>query len=152
MWDFDTGECLRQFAGHTSNITSLLFIPCADLEDVKRNLMKNHTSKLPPLNNLKHHNQANNAPNDKDLIVTGSLDMTAKSWSVETTECLKTFKGHTGPITCMATDPFGKFLFTGSADHDIRSWEISTGKLLTIMTAHSSTVLSLFVRPNFFKI
>ena len=137
MWDFDTGECLRQFAGHTSNITSLLFIPY-DIEDVKRNLLKN--SKLPMLNMKHKDNQY-----DKDVIVTGSLDMTAKSWSVDTGECLQTFKGHTGPITCVATDPFGKFLFTGSSDHDIRSWEIATGKLLAIMTGHSSTVLSLFV-------
>ena len=170
MWDFDTGECLKHFAGHTSNITSLLFIPMEG-DDLKRNLLLGakkqqqqqpyqkvtNTSKLPPLNQLKQSSQTSsqssqmssyNNANMKDLIITGSLDMTAKSWSIETGECLRTYKGHTGPITCMATDPFGRYLFTGSSDHDIRSWEILTGRLLTIMTAHTSTVLSLFAHKR----
>lgn len=152
MWDFETGECLKRLSGHEKNITSLLFIP-TESDDMKRSmLLKNitSTSKLPPIN-LKQSSFTNSNAN-KDIIITGSLDMTAKSWSLETGECLKTFKGHTAPVTCMATDPYGRYLFTGSADNDIRSWEISTGKLVTIMSSHSSTVLSLFVRARAKKI
>lgn len=81
----------------------------------------------------------------KDIIITGSLDNSARSWSIESGECVHTFRGHTSGITCMAIDPLGKLLFTGSADHDIRSWEIMTGQLLKIFTGHQTTVLSLLV-------
>ncbi len=81
----------------------------------------------------------------KDIIVTGSLDSSAKTWSVETGECIHTFKGHKGPITCMATDQKGKLLLTGSLDHSIRSWNIMTGQLLKIFNGHQTTVLSLTV-------
>lgn len=142
MWDFETGESLKIFSGHTNNVTSLVFIPSEIDNSNVKNVMKNNLNKLPPLNPNK---QNNDKLYNKDLIITGSLDMTAKSWSIESGECLKTFKGHTGPITCMATDPFGRFLFTGSSDHDIRSWEVNTGRLITILTGHTTTILSLYV-------
>lgn len=81
----------------------------------------------------------------KDLIITGSLDNSARSWSIESGECVHTFRGHTSGVTCMALDPLGKLLFTGSADHDIRSWEIMTGQLLKIFTGHQTTILALLV-------
>lgn len=84
----------------------------------------------------------------KDLIITGSLDNSARSWSIESGECVHTFRGHTSGVTCMALDPLGKLLFTGSADHDIRSWEIMTGQLLKIFTGHQTTILALLVNAN----
>ena len=139
-WDFDTGECVRVFTGHKGNITSILFIPSTTengneiLDFIKEN-KENQTKK----------DLEDDTDNmySKDLIITGSLDGTAKSWSIETGECTQTFKGHTAAITCMANDPDGKNLFTGSSDHTIRSWETFTGQLLKVFTGHQTTVLSL---------
>jgi WD40 repeat protein len=113
--------------------------------------------KLAPLNNNNTNKKpnANQADDDddeiysKDLIITGSLDSVAKSWSIETGECVQTFRGHKGAVTCLATDPLGKLLFTGSADHSIRSWEIMTGQPLKIFTGHQTTIISLLVIKTF---
>ena len=156
-WDFDTGECVRIFSGHKNNVTSLLFIPM-DKEDVGEAMkfisdhaaQKNINSKLPPLKNNKE-NEIDEIYS-KDLIITGSLDSTAKSWSIESGECVQTYKGHTAAVTCLATDPFGSLLFTGSADHTIRSWEIMTGQQIKVFNGHQTTVISLLVNLMDFNI
>jgi WD40 repeat protein len=82
----------------------------------------------------------------KDIIITGSQDTTAKTWSFETGECLKTFRGHTGAVLCMATDPLGKTLFTGSGDNTIRAWDIYRGVELHIYDQHQAAIINLLVR------
>jgi WD40 repeat protein len=150
-WDFDTGECVRIFSGHRNNVTSLLFIP-ADRDEVGDAMKfiqdhaakKNMDSKLPPLRNDNDFVEEDEIYL-KDLIITGSLDSTAKAWSIESGETMQTYKGHTAAVTCLATDPFGKLLFTGSADHSIRSWEIMTGQIIKVFSGHQTTVISLLV-------
>ena len=164
-WDFDTGEPIRVFTGHKNNITSLLFIP-ADKENLNEamKLIQEHAAKknlaingnrLPPLGGKTQSMNMKQPLEDdddeiysKDLIITGSLDSFAKSWSIETGEVVQTFRGHTAAVTCLATDPFGKLLFSGSADHSIRSWEVMTGQLLKVFAGHQSTVISLLVHLN----
>ena len=154
-WDFDTGECVRVFSGHKNNISSILYIP-ADTEiqtdalhliQMAKKKLAQQGNKLPPLSNaIDHFQDEEENMYSKDLIITGSLDSSAKSWSIETGECVHTFKGHTGPVTCLATDQKGRILFTGSSDHTIRSWDIMTGQLLKVFTGHQTTVLSLTVK------
>ena len=67
-----------------------------------------------------------------DILISGSADSTARSWSFDTGGCLKLFKGHAGAVTTMATDAVGKILFTAGADATIRSWNISTGQVLKV--------------------
>lgn len=82
----------------------------------------------------------------KDMIITGSQDNTAKTWSLETGDCMKTFRGHTGAILSLATDPLGKILFTGSADNTIRSWDLYRGTELRSFDQHQAAVINLLVR------
>ena len=159
-WDLDTGEQVRLFSGHSGNIVALLFMPADNqqtlegmqmvkqLEERKKLAAKGN--KLPPIGVDPTAQAAQDAAvqddiYNRDQIVTGSFDALAKSWSIETGECLKTFRGHTGPITCLATDPSGKMLFTGSADNTIRSWDIITGVSLKLFAEHKATILSLYV-------
>ena len=151
-WDFDTGECIRKFTGHKNNITSILFIP-SDTENDNQTIQfiqqqaekskKTIGKTLQKMSNLGAYDE--DEIYSKDLIITGSFDMLAKSWSIETGECVQTFRGHTSAITCLANDLLGKILFTGSSDHTIRSWDIMTGQLLRIFTGHQTTVLTLLV-------
>jgi WD40 repeat protein len=67
-----------------------------------------------------------------DVLLTGSADMTARSWSFESGGCLKQFRGHTGAITTMATDSSGRVLFTAGADSTIKSWNIQSGQCLKV--------------------
>jgi WD40 repeat protein len=158
-WDFDSGECVRTFTGHKNNINSILFISgerdaagfviTHKISDKRR--LANKKSKLPPLKGMTNNRNKEEYEEEykengcQDIIITGSLDSLAKSWSVETGKCIHTFTGHTGPITCIACDLKKETLFTGSSDHSIRSWDIASGQLLRVFSGHHTTVLSLAV-------
>ncbi|CAF3465644.1 unnamed protein product [Rotaria sp. Silwood1] len=128
-WDFDTGACVRVFRGHKHGILPILFIPAERSgggggggdDDIEEDM----------------------DIYAKDIIITGSQDTTAKTWSFETGECLKTFRGHTGAILCMATDRLGKILFTGSGDNTIRAWDIYRGIELHIYDQHQAAIINL---------
>lgn len=123
-WDFDSAECVRIFTGHKRGVYPMVFIP-ADEEDV----------------NVDTFDWEGN----KDILITGSADFTARSWSFETGKTLKIFKGHTGSITCMGTDPAGHILYTGSTDSTIKSWNIAKGENLKTFEGHSASVLCMTV-------
>ena len=128
-WDFDTGVCVRVFRGHKHGVSPILFIPSEHLigEDEDFEDVQMHAT---------------------DLVITGSQDTTAKTWSFEMGECLKTFRGHTGGILCLATDSLGKILFTGSSDNTIRAWDIHRGTELHIYDQHQAAVINLLVKSN----
>ena len=145
-WDYETGECLNTFVGHKNNIPMLLFIPSNTSNKNKKDFYENKNSLA---SKLRSNNEYEESVNE-DIIITGSYDSLAKSWSIEKGECLHTFKGHTAAITCLTADFTGKLLFSGSSDHSIRSWEIATGKPLKIFEGHSSTIIAITV--NKFKV
>ncbi|CAF1333500.1 unnamed protein product [Adineta steineri] len=126
-WDFLTGNCIRIFRGHHHGILPLLFIPAnhdAEEENTFEEEMHIYT---------------------KDILITGSQDTTAKTWSFKTGECLKTFEGHIGAVLCMATDVHGKILFTGSGDNTIRVWDIYRGNELRIYDQHTAAIINILV-------
>ena len=126
-WDFHTGACIRIFRGHNHGILPLLFIPSnqdVDEENTFEEEMNIYT---------------------KDILITGSQDLTAKTWSFKTGECLKTFEGHIGAVLCLTTDIKGKILFTGSGDHTIRVWDIYRGNEIRIYDQHQAPIINLLV-------
>ena len=143
-WDYESGECLNTFSGHKNNIPMLLFISASNKKAKGNKNQKDLYGKASLAAKLKSNADEDDAVSE-DLIITGSYDSTAKSWSIQSGECLHTFKGHSAAITCLTADYMGKLLFTGSSDHSIRSWEISTGKPLKVFEGHSSTVIAITV-------
>lgn len=130
-WDFDTGACIRVFRGHKHGILPILFIPAEQNDNANGRL---------------EDDQEDLNIYTRDIIITGSQDTTAKTWSFETGECLKTFRGHTGAVLCLATDRLGKILFTGSGDNTIRAWDIYRGTELHIYDQHQAAIINLLVR------
>ncbi|CAF0910889.1 unnamed protein product [Adineta ricciae] len=126
-WDYRTGTCIRTFHGHHHGLLPLLFIPAnrdAEEESTFEEEMNIYT---------------------KDILITGSQDLTAKTWSLKTGDCLKTFEGHVGAVLCLATDAQGKVLFTGSGDNTIRVWDIYRGNELRIYDLHQAPVINILV-------
>lgn len=125
IWDFETGDPLRIFLGHRRAVTSLIFIP----HDA------NYVDETDP----------NSA---KDVLITGSLDGTARSWDIHNTYNLNIFLGHSGAVTCMATDLIAKHLFTGSIDNTVRMWNISNASVLRVFKGHTKAVICIQVSSN----
>lgn len=129
-WLFNTSDledededkaCLRTFKGHTKGVYPLIFIP-------SEGMLGQHDSAI---------------INPGDLLISGSADHTARSWSFDTGGCLKLFKGHTGAITTMATDLTGKVLYTAGADATIKSWNVSTGQVMKTFRGHERMILDI---------
>jgi len=131
---FDTSEldegsedkaCIRTFKGHNKGVYPLIFIPAEEsycLPDTQGPVI-----------------------NPGDVLISGSADSTARSWSFDTGSCLKIFKGHAGAVTTMATDAIGKILYTAGADALIKSWNISTGQVLKTMEGHTHAIICMVV-------
>lgn len=123
-WDFDNGECVRVFKGHKRGVYPLIFIP-ADDDELTPDTLDTDAS--------------------RDILVTGSADFTARTWNFETGQCLKVFKGHSGPVTCIYIDGLGKILFTGSTDSTVMSWDMQRGQHLKTFTGHTGSIICMQV-------
>ena len=82
------------------------------------------------------------------ILVTGSADKTAMSWSVNTGKRLQTFLGHEGGISGLAIDSTQKILVTASIDKNLRSWMLYTGQPLRIFSGHEGAITCLKVLPE----
>ncbi|XP_033728391.1 WD repeat-containing protein 86-like [Pecten maximus] len=122
-FDFDNGECLRVFKGHERAVYPLVFIPTQDEDD------------------------EDNADQDVDMsigiLLTGSADNTARSWNCDSGQTVNIFKGHKGPITCMATDDSRTLLVTGSVDSTVKIWKISSAEVMKTCSGHTNTIVCL---------
>jgi WD40 repeat protein len=166
-WDMSTCECLEIYEGHTSRVFRVICtedwifstsydatarawrFDTSDLdeeEDPCVRIFKGHAKAVLPIVFIPGENEDqtnDDGINAGDIVITASVDGTARSWSFETAGCLKVFKGHTGPISCMTVDEEGKILFTGSMDNTIRSWNIATGRTLKVFQGHENGVVCL---------
>ena len=68
--------------------------------------------------------------NDGKYALTGSQDLTARWWNLETGKTLKELRGHTASIFSVAISNDGKYALTGSYDNTARWWNLKTGETL----------------------
>jgi WD40 repeat protein len=62
---------------------------------------------------------------DRRWVASSAQDCTVKAWDATTLELLHTFRGHRGPIRCVAVSHNGQFLVTGSADQTVKVWDLT---------------------------
>jgi WD40 repeat protein len=62
-------------------------------------------------------------PNGRWVVSAGE-NCTVQVLDVTTLEPIHTFRGHLGPIRCLAISPDGKFLATGSTDKTVKLWDL----------------------------
>jgi protein MAK11 len=61
-------------------------------------------------------------------LFTGSDDGTICVWDTRNWECLKTLRGHKGPVSCLSVHPSGKILISVSKDKTLRTWNLIKGR------------------------
>ena len=67
---------------------------------------------------------------DGKLVVTGSLDRTAKIWGAGTGSERHSLVGHSSSVLSAAFSPDGKLVVTGSRDNTAKIWDAGTGSEL----------------------
>jgi WD40 repeat protein len=84
---------------------------------------------------------------DGKLIVTASMDNTARIWDASSGKLLQTLTGHTRGVESATFSPDGKRIVSVSADNTARIWDASSGQLLYTLT-HNSGVNSATFSPD----
>ncbi|KAI9492779.1 WD40-repeat-containing domain protein [Zychaea mexicana] len=85
------------------------------------------------------------------LLVTGKYayvaesGFSAKRINLETNKTVKLFKGHKGPVSCIALSHDKQNVWTGSWDKTIKKWDAKTGECLATLQGHTDFVKSLLV-------
>jgi WD40 repeat protein len=72
---------------------------------------------------------------DGRFALSGDNDQHFKLWEVATGEEIRSFKGHTGPVSSVAFSPDGRFAISGSSEGAFRIWYVETGLELARMLA-----------------
>lgn len=127
-WDYVTGSCVRVFSGHRSSVTPLLFLPANRDSDVIGDDVTTHMRR-----------------SNGDVIVSGSSDWTSRCWSMDNGRSVAVFRGHSGIVTCLASDRDGRILVSGSVDCSVRTWAMRSGEQLRLLEGHSASVICLVV-------
>ena len=82
------------------------------------------------------------------LVATGSLDRTARIWSVKDGNTVATLKGQADELTDVIFSGDGQSLLTASRDGTARIWSVSDAKEKVVLRGHSGVVTSAQFSPN----
>lgn len=134
IWDIKTGECTKILQGHTSGVWSVAFLPISPTEINKQ--FNHPKSQIPNPTFLAG-----------GIIASGSDDNTVKLWDFTTGCCIKTLKGHTDWIRCVAFSSVGlnnslPLLASSSLDQTIRLWDINEGRCVGVLKGHTNGVFA----------
>lgn len=77
----------------------------------------------------------------RDMVVSGSYDTSLKVWELKTGICIKTLRGHSGPV--LAIQVQDNKLISGSGDRTIRLWHLDTGFCAATLQGHNDAVTCL---------
>ncbi|XP_018597215.2 WD repeat-containing protein 86-like [Scleropages formosus] len=160
-WDVDTGLCMHVFRGHTSTVNRLLVAGgCVFSGSYDRTArcwspdsgwqlqeFRGHRNSVLVLAHFAGHavmpGFESDSEEDRNFLVTGSTDCTARLWLVSDGRCCLTLRGHKGAVLCMVLDTLRRVLFTGSMDNTVRSWDLATGDQICIFQDHQGSVICL---------
>ena len=154
LLDKKTGEEIKAFQGHKSNVTCVLFSA-----DGKRILSgsEDKTIKLWEINSQKsiktfagHQRDVNSVvfSTDEKIILSGSSDFTIRLWDICTGHVINTLKGHTNSVTSAIFSSDETFILSGSMDSSVKLWNRSTGKLVKSYVGHTQTVMKVAFTPD----
>jgi len=111
LWNFPSCENEKTLKGHTERVLEVAFHPKSGIKDGPK-------------------------PSECNLA-TASADFTAKLWSLESPDALRTLEGHQDRLSTLAWHPLGRHIATTSFDHTWRLWDVETGQQLLLQEGHA---------------
>jgi ankyrin repeat protein len=145
VWNVETGECLRQLAGHTERVWGSAWSPdgqrilsgawdnTARLWDVTTGkclrVLEGHSGFVRALEFSADGRRAVTAGGDRN-------DRSVRVWDLETSQCLQVLTGHTDGAYCALLAAEDRRAVSGSRDGTVRVWDIETGRCLQVIDAH----------------
>ena len=77
---------------------------------------------------------------DGRVLVSSSVDSTARAWDVETGSLIATFRGHTAQVRRAEVSFDGRLLVTAGGDGTARIWDLRTGEQLGTLEGHRNLI------------
>jgi WD40 repeat protein/serine/threonine protein kinase len=155
LWEVETGQYLRTFAGHVNPLTSISlgadgqFAISSACWDKSIRLWEVATGQRLRIL-LGHTGQVNSVclSNDSQFALSGSSDSTLKLWEVATGQCLRTFKGHAYAVSSICLSADGRFALSGCHDGSVKLWEVASGNCLRTIKGHIKRVNSVYLSAD----
>lgn len=98
------------------------------------------------------------SPTNPNLVLTGSVDVTARLWNAQTGGELVRFEpvfsgedlvsGHANSITAVGFSPDGEQFVTGSDDRTVKLWSTAGGTEIRTFSGHTDRVTSVAFSPD----
>jgi WD40 repeat protein/serine/threonine protein kinase len=85
---------------------------------------------------------------DSRRLVTGGEEHTVKVWDAGTGKEIKTLRGHSGDVYCVAASRDGRWLASAGEDTTVRLWDATSGELLHTLRGHTGLISSLAFSPD----
>ncbi len=104
VWDVQSGECVRTFAGHPDMVYAVAWSRCRD-------------GACPPPGVYPCEGQ----------LISGGSDGLLRWWDVKTGECVNVQKAHNGIIRSLRVNPDGRQLASCGDDGVIKIWDLCSG-------------------------
>jgi len=146
LWDLQSGELRRRFAGHSASIDTVQFSPRADqiltgARDGSARIFDADTRKQ-ILSFAATPGQPNPAAlsGDGTRVLTGSGLNLPRFWDAVSGVGRTNLFGHTAAVVSLALSPDGTKALTGSDDWTAILWDTITARRLRTFTRHSGSV------------
>jgi hypothetical protein len=145
LWNTNTGDQLRRYAGHTNFVYAAAFAPDG------RHIATGGVDRTVRLFELATGNLVRTCDSQTNSIyqvaftsdskhILSSGDNVIHVWDAATGKEVRRFEGHGDLVQAMAISPDGRRLVTGSHDRTVRLWDVASGKEIYRFGGHTEMV------------
>ncbi|KAL2894329.1 Transducin beta-like protein 3 [Bienertia sinuspersici] len=85
---------------------------------------------------------------DDQFLFSSSHSRQIRVWELSTLKCIRSWKGHEGPVMAMACDASGGLLATAGADRKVRVWDVDGGFCTHYFKGHKGVVTCIMFHPD----
>lgn len=130
IWDVATGKCIKTLKGHLANVNSVSFGPDGNTivsaaDDGLVRICDGNTGEFKANMNMETGITCAALAPDGKYIAGGCTDGKIRIMELLTEKTVKTFTGHTKPLTKLEFSANGENLASASEDMTIRIWDVT---------------------------